>query len=258
MQNSIKPPVQTRQYLDFMKYSKIQDILLYFGDLVVKMNVVLYKDISKKGKVNFHRETEYMNPNTLTIDRNITRSYDCFLTIENIAPIVVNGKSIKDKLCVRGGDIYLFKMAIAKKIFDMISDPDRYGLDDRGKLSIVKQCSGIGWNIGMNGTLDFIPGIKYSTYTQESYPCVDIIMNNNPNNVSKVYLSQMYEFLHILDSISLHQYASELINYLGRPDYGTNMYSMIDAEAESNKLNSMEGVQKRILKPNTNKSYFEK
>lgn len=250
-------PVQTRSYNDFIKYSKIQDLLMYFGDLVVKMNVILYRDTNKKGKVNYHKETEYVNPTTLTIDRNITRSYDCFITIENISAINVNGKSIKDRVCIRGGDIYLFNKIIAPKIFEIISDEERYGVDDRGKLTILKQCSGVGWIIGAHCTLDFIPGIKYSQYTQESYPCVDIVLNKNPNNTTKVYLNQMYDFLYIMNTISIHQFAAEMINYLGRPDYGTNMYSMVNEEAESNRLNNMDGVQKRVLKKSTADSYFD-
>ena len=72
-----------------------------------------------------------------------------------------------------------------------------------------------------------------------------------------ISLNKLDAFIYIINNFDLFGSAQRMLNYLGRPEFGTNMYSY-NTEPELDEIENFTGVDGRKITPSKNLSYFDR
>ena len=238
-------------------YEKISDVVYSNGRLSIKLNVKLNTYSDKNGRVNYHKEVSYYNDKANTVVYNMNRSFEYFLSIEDY----------KDKgtFIMIGPNQYLSLLSMIEDAFKWFVDKKFSGLfarKDDGELVVARSVKEIRIDyLPMGKWLEMIPkaisfpngdyatGLRLYLSSYESY--VDITFN------------EVQGILYILKSLNMFQSAQNMINYLQRPQFGTNLFNMQtfrDSGSIDDKIDheqQVKGVEGRKV-ATKNTSFFEK
>lgn len=235
-------------------YDRISDKVMWLGfSAVLNFNVDLFfqkKDnrTMMKNKENFHREFIYKNNPDDLYKVKIIRDFTYYFTIE------YNSKEIKERVVIGPEQIYFFIFNLKKVL--------QWFIGENGINTIFSKRS--------DGTL-FIPShpepikinLAFGHYV-EFEPAVDIVGGHETIGV-KTYLNDdgafffmshdtLFSLLHMMSTCNMYALAQNMLNYIGRPAYGTNSYN-INTGAKNVPQTKFLNGNNAI---NNNKSFFER
>ena len=217
------------QPLEYLQYERISDDVYYLGQSVVlRFSVQLAKYGSDGSRYHFHKEYSYRSTKTHSnepyISASIKRTFDYYLSIETI-----KSSSTPEKEFIRIGvtEIMLVRDAF-KRVLSWFTDSKYDG------LFAYKEDKLIVTNPIPTETIAGLPMKKYlkiepAVVGREigddySVPGVIIYLSSEYQYI-KMSLSKLAGLVYILENFNMYQSAQLMINYLGRPEFGTNMYS---------------------------------
>lgn len=204
-------------------YNKIQDDIMFLArNAILRMNVILYPKSEKYGRRLYYSEIEYEDNITNSPTRKIMRSFDYYLSIENIKPI--EGTEEKEFIIVRDKDLELMYHFLYPKLLKMMQSNDTWEKRKDNKLYLKKNIKPVQIEMSSMGKfLVFEPGITVLLDNNEQIPCINLYLNSKSNMV-KIPFGNIYSLLNIIRTFQIQIYASSMVNFVGRPVDGTNLY----------------------------------
>lgn len=216
MSEPIKPFI-----IEHKMYDKISDDLIFLGqNCIVRFNVSLSNYNSETEEFNsYHREYVRKNKNG---DSSILirRSFNYYISIENIKYDPILG--IKEYIMIGVNDIQLLISTLEAVSNWFVESNNIYTKNAEGKLFVkANNCSLYIENLPMGKWLSFFPTII-------SYPNGDEALGvrihlSDKNNFTDVNLSNFMGFLYQIKNINMFTSAQNMINYLQRPEFGSNL-----------------------------------
>lgn len=210
--------------VDFFLVDKLSDEVYNIGPNVsLRFNVSLSKITSGK-RYHFHKEYEYpvngINEKTLS---TIKRSFDYYLSIEN------NQKENGNKLFIRIGidEFFIVKKNLETVISWFTSDEySKLFVSSCGKLIMTSPIPNCKFYLPQNKYLEFFPTIiDRGIANSDKEPGVRMYLSD-PNYFIDVRINKIMGLYYSISTFNMYQAAQILINYLGRPELGTNRYVM--------------------------------
>ena len=237
--------------MDRSNYEKFtDDIMVIANRVILRMNVGLSYYIDNK-RINFHKEVEYYSSKTNSNLINIKRNFDYYLSIENVLT--------KDFIRIGITEITKLQYGL-HEAYKFFTDPkysNLYAKSD-GDLILYMRVDPI--------TLTGFPQDKFLQFE----PCIYTDFRGDPQRGLRMYLSSMESycdisinrlegFIYIIDNINLFQSAQIMLNYIERPEFGTNLFSyssntIQDSDEELN----FQGKEGRNISSHKPISYFDK
>lgn len=246
----------------YIKVDKISDDVYSIApNVILKFNTSLSRT-NDGNRYHFHREFEYKskvdNPSTLV---TIKRTFDYYLSIENNQKDPTTG----NKLFIRIGaaEILLFKRGLETAI-SWFTDSKYESLFARKNGTIVMlppipNPFRVG-KLPMDKYIEFSPTIidkGIGNYDKEPGVKIELGSRNYVINISIERLMGLY---YIISNFDMYQCALLQINYLGRPEFGTNRYVMETSHTMSEDDGTREGstgVSGRFVTPRNAKNNIE-
>jgi len=237
--------------IDHSKYNKItDDIYLLGANAILRMNVTLSYTKDNE-RISYHREVEYFDQSTNSDIINIRRSFDYYISIENIKS--VNGYN-KEFIRIGMPEIMLLRNALnnTAKFFTDKKYENLFGYI-KETLTITKKVQPIEIsNLPMGRYLVFEPTIV--TYNDISNPGIRMYLSDS-NNFTEMNVSRFMGFVQLINDINILTCAQIMINYLERPEFGTNIYRYNNNHIEPEGVTTVSGRKiPSTIKP---KSYFD-
>lgn len=237
--------------MDRNSYEKItDDIMVIANRVILRMNVGLSYYTSENNKrIGFHREIEYYSPKANTNLINIKRNFDYYLSIEHVL----------NKDFIRIGISEMLKIQYAlHEAYKFFTDSKYSNLYAKvnGDLIVYMRIDPI-----------IVTGLPQDKFLQFE-PCVYTDFRGEPQRGLRMYLSSMESycdislnklegFIYIIDNINLFQSAQAMLNYIERPEVGTNMFSYLTENDQIIEEN-FHGQEGRKVQSNKSLSYFDK
>lgn len=245
--------------MEFFKVDKIvDDVYVIAQNVLLRFNVSLSK-ISGGKRYHFHKEYEYTS--TKNIENHdgqlvtIKRSFDYYLSIENMQKNA-NG----EKLFIRIGpqEIMLLRRAI-DEVVTWFTDQKYSKLFamDRGNLIITNPIPSTAVrNLPMGSYIEFVPVIlDKGQAVADKRPGIRITFNN-PSNFVDIDLDRFMGLQYILSCFNMYEAALAIVNYLQRPEFGTNRYVMENTYGSNSKpagvRKANDNINGRYVNPSIN------
>lgn len=236
----------------FEDYDMISDLIDWLGMNVQYKFVVKLANKDKNGSRNpFHKEYKYPSTyNDVETSTSIVRSFDYYVTIENKREGVY--------IQIRQANLIMVQTVLSQMTEYLFND-SYWGVKEKklvlkGKpqpiyIQNLPMCKWLGFElivIEYEGIYD--KGIRITLADESQY--VD------------VRIDSFMGFVSFMSNLNMYQSALSIVNYLQRPEYGTNMVTF-DGNNENgynNTYNNKDGVtskNNRII-PTRPKSFFDK
>ena len=205
-------------------YAKVScKILSLASNVVLRIVVILTDKTMNNTDIFVHREVEYSSSKFDRKMKNISLTPSYFLTIENVKPNPNNGE--KAYIIISQDDRPIVVRALKhaydeyNKNFSKIYAKRKgmlikYGSTDPIEvtdLSLGKYLL-INYDIVENKNGETFPGFRINLSSQTNY----IVLSEK----------RFVAFLECLDKMDMFSYAMSLLNYVGRPELGTNLIDM--------------------------------
>jgi hypothetical protein len=214
-------------FISFDQYDKISDDVYFLGqNAILKFNVSLSKTSDAFGRQHFHKEFEYSSKNYDKPLVTIRRSFDYFLTIENIKH-TDDGK--KEYIRIGIEEMILFKQRL-KEAAKWFSDPKYKDLYVTHKDQLVMRYK------LERIELPYLPMGKYLsfqaiiyTFGEEQAPGVRMYLSDE-NNFVDMHINKFMGLVYLIDNMNLYESAQLMLNYINRPENGYNLMSFDNSE----------------------------
>jgi len=210
--------------LIYSSYEKMTDDLYWISsNLLLRFNVILAHYDKEGNRVGFHKEFKYpTNKTSYGYLKSIRRDFDFYLSIENFYRR--NGED-RIFIPINVQDIISVRMAL-QVVFSWYNDKQYEGLyvTKNGKLMMTSPAPS--YIIQMPGAnyIEFKPIIlEKKTGVDDKEP--GVFMGINDNDGSRLTLRNFMGLKYLIDSINMYEVALLMLNYLGRPEFGSFMYS---------------------------------
>ena len=246
--------------MEFFKIDKISDDVYAIGpNVILKFNVSLSK-VSNGKRFHFHKEYEYPSkgvPDQATLV-TIKRSFDYYLSIENMQKDD-NG----NKLFIRIGpqEYMMVKYALEEAVrWFTDSKYNKLFATDKGNLILTSPIPSFKIpNMPMQKYLEFYPVIiDKGIANSDKEPGVRIILSD-PSTFIDINVDRLMGLYYIISCFNMYQAASLMINYLERPEFGTNRFVMEQSRSipsDTTRYGSS-GIEGRFVTPNGLKNNIE-
>lgn len=243
--------------MEFFKIDKVSDDVYAIGpNVILKFNVSLSKTSQGK-RYHFHKEYEYpskdiKNQNLVTIKR----SFDYYLSIENMQK-----DSNGNKLFIRIGpqEYMLFKKGLEEAI-SWFTDSKYAKLfaRDKGKLVLVSPIPEFKIpNLPLRNYIEFTPIIiERGMAEADKEPGVRITLSD-PSKFIDINLDRLMGLYYIVSCLNMYQAALTMVNYIQRPEFGTNRFIMSDQHLsypEDGTRYGSSGIEGRFVTPQGTKN----
>ena len=211
-------------------YDRISDKVMWLGfGAVLNFNVDLFfqrKDgvSTEKIKENFHREFIYRTSQDAPYRVKILRDFNYYFTIE------CNSKDIKERAIIGPEQIYFLIFNIKKVIKWFIGENGVNTIFSRkdGKLFIPTHPEPIRVNLAFGNYIEFEPAID----TSSGYEMIGVrTFINNDGVFFFMNSDTVFSLYQMLSTCNMYVLAQNMLNYIGRPEYGTNSYNMNTGES---------------------------
>lgn len=226
------------------------DIMIIANRVMLRMNVVAAYYNNDNKRYGFHREVEFYSQKVNKNLINIKRHFDYYLSIEHT--------QTKDFIRIGVTEIYKLQYAL-EEAYKFFIDPKYSNLYVKkdGEMIIYMKVNPI--------IIDGLPLDKYLQFE----PIVYTNFRGEPERGLRMYLSSQESycdislrnlegFLYTIKNINLYQAGLALINYVGRPELGTNLFSY-NTEPDTEEDANFKGKDGRVVTPaKSNISYFDK
>lgn len=234
-------------------FEKIIDTVMWISNnYILKFNVILNRYNDRFGRQNYHKEIMYQKSNSQYNCINIDRNFDYFLTIESVKK---DQDGLKNNVMIRNSDIYMlkYKLSLVEQWFTSENNKNMFAKKNN-RIFMPRAVEPI--------KLSNLAGDKYLEWEPSIFEC-----NNGDQLIGvNMFIGSSYDktfipfdrfmaFKYMIDTFNMYQNAIILLNYIGRPEVGTNMYSMADSFGE----NIGEGVHvKKNISNNNSLSFFDR
>lgn len=210
-------------------YDRITDKVMWLGfGVTLNFNVDLYFQRknnvgTEKIKENFHREIIYKSIDVYKA--KIIRDFNYYFSID------YNLKEVKERVLITPDQIYFFIFNLKKimKWFIGENGVNTIFKKNNGKIFIPTHPEPIKISLAFGAYIEFEPAI-----------------NNDPNGYEtigvKVYLNRdsvfffmdsntLFSLYHMVSTCNMYALAQNILNYIGRPEYGTNAYNLFKSNS---------------------------
>ena len=215
-------------------YDRITDKVMWLGfGATLNFNVDLFfqrKDNKSIDKIkeNFHREYLYkMRPDD-PYRVKIIRDFNYYFTID------YNLKDVKERVVIAPEQIY-FLIFNLKKVMKWFIGEDGinviFSKTKDGRLFIPSHPEPIRINLAFGGYIEFEPAINningYETIGVKTYV-------NNDGVFFFMGSDTLFSLFHMISTCNMYGLAQNMLNYIGRPPYGTNSININTGENNLN------------------------
>lgn len=201
--------------IGYLDYDKISDDMMFLAkNTIVRFNLTLSKKYRDNNRYHFHREytydSKYSDYGKVV---SIKRTFNYYLSIDRIDD---RNKSVM----IRIQDIILLR---AKLIEISTWFSDGTFVIKNNKLQIYKKKKPIEiTNLAENKFILFEPIVIDYENSNTSYQGIRITLSDM-NTYSDITIDNFYGFMYLINTIDMFGYAQNMLNYIQRPDYGTNL-----------------------------------
>lgn len=244
---------------NILQYEKITDDLCILGvNTVLRFNVSLASKTQDGMKKLFHSEFEYRanKYNNLNTICSIRRTFDYFLSIENLR---ANQDGSKEFIMIRIQDILYVReqFELATKWFRDVKYQNLFAMT-KGRLVMLGRVEPIKiLGLAMNKSLMLEPIVI--TYDDNNQTTGVRLYLSSKDNFVDMSIDKFMGVVYLLSSINMYESAQLLLNYIQRPELGTNSYSMKGAKGEDiiedGYIETKNNTRK--ISNNKQKSFFE-
>lgn len=197
-------------------YGKITDVCMWLSNnYILKFNVELIKH---KSKDNYHKEIGYNINGCYRV--NINRDFDYYLSIESVKR---SDEGNKLQLRIGINEIYFFRYNLhgVSSWFTNKSYESLFIKKD-GKIIMPIKVDPIRINIMFNNYIEFEPSI---CNLDNGDQIIGVRVYLNSDGVSFfMSANNLISFTYFIDTFNMYQSAQLMLNYLGRPENGTNYF----------------------------------
>lgn len=246
-----------KEPVTFDKYEKQSDDLFFTNNMVLRFNVVLSRRNEDGTKGSFHREFKYKSDKYIDHNELVTirRRFDYFLSLENFKPDEY-GK--KEYIVIGINDIIYvqdcFKMASKwfrskefENLFAMDKKTNKIVMMGRPEPIIIA-------GLPMGKSIKLEPII---TQFSDGGTSRGVRISTSEHNFSDIALDKFMGLLYLILNINMYQSAQIMLNYMQRPEFGTNMYSF-DSIPVTEGVDSIKSNTTRKISNKRQKSFFDK
>lgn len=245
-----------KRAFDYIDYEKISDDLMFIGNsTILRLNVVLAKPDSRdQTRRHFHKEYAYSTSKYSDKDVVVTmrRSFEYYLSIDKL-------DAREYSTMIRIQDIMLVRMKIHEVLNWFTSEV--FGMKNN-QLYIFKHPEpAVVSGLVENKSIIFEPVvITWDDGSQEQGVRMTL---TDSNMYIDIPIGKFYGFAYIIDSINMFESAQLLVNYLGRPELGTNLCEFEqNAYLNDTKLPQKEvdivAKERQIQSKERKKSFFDR
>lgn len=198
-----------------LDYEKLSDDLYWLNDsVVVRFVVSLARADKENNRMHFHREFSY---NSKYLDKGhvitLRRSFSYYITFNIL-------KDYESTTIIGVKDILLFRAKL-NEVINWFNN-GTFALK-RKKLVIPSRPAPIIISGLADGKfIQFDPIVMEDEETKAQQQGIRISFIND--NYADLSIDRFYGFYYLITSINMYQSAQLLLNYLGRPECGTNLY----------------------------------
>lgn len=234
-------------------YERITDDLVWLGysqdskcSYILRFNVSLANTTRDGKRIPFHTEFRYATRKYTNVfaGNTIRRHITYYMSIESSKQDEFGNK---DFIMIRPCDILYFREQL-EPVYGIFKD-GTFGYKDN-KLIIYGKHEFIINGLAQNKYIMIKPVVI--DLKGELLAGVKFILNNG--NSFDMTMDTFFEFYYTILSIDMYNAASTLMNYFGRPEFGTNMWKPNDQNIiyENNEpdIDELEGNKKRQLRNN--------
>lgn len=205
-------------------YSKISAVALWLGtNASLKMNVGLFHNNKDMQKQNYHSEFSFYDKNINAMMNSMRLQYDYYLSIENFSRTEYYEKEFI-KIGIMEMPIFINALARASlwflsQEFDGLFYQTKSGLKLKNIYDPV-----IIMDLPMDKVIRFEPRVVLG-YENTEFQGVRMYINNDLNYTDMI-LKKFMGFKYFMETANLFMMGQSLVNYLSRPNFGTNSKSM--------------------------------
>lgn len=217
--------------LAYSAYEKITDDLYWLSsNFLLRFNVVLaHYDRDGENRSIFHKEFKYPTEKSGNkFLKTIRRSFDYYLSLETY--FRRNGED-RIFIPIKVQDIISVRIGL-QAVFDWFNDKQYEGLyvTKNGRLMMTSPApSYIISQLPGGSYIEFKPIIiDRQTGMDDKEP--GIFMGMSDSFGIRLTLNRFMGFKYIIDSINMYESAQLMLNYLGRPEFGSFQYSFTTEE----------------------------
>lgn len=238
--------------LHYIDYDKLSDDVLNLGSrLYLRMNVSLSSKVDKDhSRRHFHREYRYSSRYSDEKLIAVKRSFTYFLSLDKI-------DEMRESIMIRPTDMMLFRdrlISVSKWFTD-----DTFVVKDR-KIVKTKHPKPITLEgLAAGKYLQFEPVVI--TWENDGTQSHGVrITLSNPSVFADITANSFYGLYYTISNFNMYQAAQNLVNYMGRPDYGLHLFEIEDEDdriVPKHEDGITGGKTNRTL-PKDKKSFFDK
>jgi len=238
----------------FENYNKMEDIIMFLGkNACLKMNINLFHKSERIGRISYHSEVRYFNEKIGSSVINLKRSFDFFMSIENLKPI--NGE--KQYIMIRQEDIYLLRKVLLQ-VYDYFNNSfDKIFVKHGNRVSVAPEFAK---PVEYNG----LPLGKYLIFTPDIIDSMDgtkhgcIRMNlSSPTSFVYMSLNKLSGLVETINNADMYLYAQNMSTYFGKPENGTNLFDMSAKQDAGSRIEATPGRMLKKKDDGKNISYFQ-
>lgn len=230
-------------------YEKITDNIMWLNsNYILKFTVVLNKYSEKYEKQNYHKEIGYKKNGNTCI--NINRDFDYFLSIESVKKNTHT--NMRDSIMIRNTDIYFlcFKLNQVYEWFASKDSTSIFAKNSENRIFIPVKVNPIVLNLCGDKYIEFEPNVMEKDNGEQVIGVRIYLSNDSISFFMDINLFLSFKYL--IENFNMYQSAQLMLNYLGRPDFGTNMYDITTGINTNNSPYVRKGVN------GNNKTYLNK
>ena len=231
-------------------YDRISDKVMWLGfGALLNFNVDLYfqrKDAKSSDKIkeNFHREYLYKINQDDPYRVKIIRDFNYYFSIDYTL------KEIKERAIISPEQIYFVIFNLKKVMLWFIGENGIntiFSKNKDGKIFIPTHPEPIKINLAFGSYIEFEPAIGMDN---NGYETIGVKTYINSDAVFFFINSDIiFSLYHMLSTCNMYELAQNMLNYVGRPPYGTNSYNVNMGENVSNNYQN---------KPANKTSFFDR
>lgn len=187
---------------------------------------------SEKIKENFHRECLYRTSPELPYRVKVLRDFSYYFSID------YNLKNIKERVVIQPENIYFVIFNLKRVLQWFIGENGVNTVFSKrdGKLFIPTHPEPIRVNLAFGQYIEFEPAINLDT---NGYEIIGVNTYLNSDGVFFFMNSDtVFSLLHMLSTCNMYSLAQNMLNYIGRPAYGTNSYNINTGDSSKPKSNT--------------------
>lgn len=213
-------------------YDKITDKVMWLGfGVVLNFNIDLFfmknNGTHEKTKENFHREYMYRVDSDSPYRVKIIRDFNYYFSIE------YNTKEFKERVVIAPNNIYFLIFNLKKVMKWFIGDNGVNNIfkKNNGKLFIPTHPDPIRVNLAFGNYIEFEPAV--SMYN--GYETIGVKAYLNSDGIFFFMSSDtVFSLYHMLSTCNMYGLAQNMLNYIGRPPYGTNSCNLSETAINYN------------------------